>query len=436
MKILIVGGGLAGLYHAYKLSTQNHDITILEKQSYLGGQLKTIKYLKNGLSFYFDVGPHIPPIYHKIWNYFCSKVDHISVPLPIRVSIKLKQHIDLIFPPDLGIIRSIRPLDLLMLSKYLPFYIFSSIYKKKEKNLEDSLINSWGIQFYKDYIFNFISTFWKTHPSIISKEYKTRFTPPKLSYTIRKIMESFYFSNKSQVPNKIFLYPKQGVGKVIDFLESDILKRGVVIKKNCKINLLRFNQESSQIEYKQESKVFKEEFEQIYWAASINDLINILGLRNYNNLIYRKLLTINLSINRKSLFQPQVHAAYIMIPNIIFHRIYEPKKLSPFMVPEHKTSACLEITLKNSKYNEDKITSLALNQFKSLYNLKEHEINHLGNFYYEEAYPFLFNYYKNQYRELINEVKTNFSSFYFIGRTGQFFPYTINQTLDSVENYF
>ncbi|MFX0138308.1 MAG: hypothetical protein ACFFDN_32000, partial [Candidatus Hodarchaeota archaeon] len=117
---------------------------------------------------------------------------------------------------------------------------------------------------------------------------------------------------------------------------------------------------------------------------------------------------------------------------ILFHRIYEPKKLSPFMAPPNKTSACLEITLKSSKYNIDKITHIALKQFKSLYNVDEKEINHLGNFYYEEAYPFMFIDYEKYYENLITTIKKKFPDFYFIGRTGQFFPYTVGQTLDSI----
>ena len=46
--------------------------------------------------------------------------------------------------------------------------------------------------------------------------------------------------------------------------------------------------------------------------------------RYYNQLKYRKLLTINISINKKDLLGDKVHTSYIMIPNILFHRIYEP----------------------------------------------------------------------------------------------------------------
>lgn len=50
MRILIVGGGLAGLFNGYSLFQKKHDIVILEKTAYLGGELRTLSYTLNGLS--------------------------------------------------------------------------------------------------------------------------------------------------------------------------------------------------------------------------------------------------------------------------------------------------------------------------------------------------------------------------------------------------
>ena len=55
--IVIIGGGIAGLYSAYKLSKDNdHSILILERNDYLGGRIKTIKKNIDGEEIQFDVG--------------------------------------------------------------------------------------------------------------------------------------------------------------------------------------------------------------------------------------------------------------------------------------------------------------------------------------------------------------------------------------------
>src|SRR5690242_13263666 len=47
-RILIVGGGLAGLCSAYELSQQGHDVLLFEAQARPGGRVKT---LREGLGF-------------------------------------------------------------------------------------------------------------------------------------------------------------------------------------------------------------------------------------------------------------------------------------------------------------------------------------------------------------------------------------------------
>jgi protoporphyrinogen oxidase len=432
MKILIIGAGLAGLYQAYNLLPNNHEITILEKEPDVGGQLQTIQYIKNGESYYFDFGPHIPPRCHNIWNSLCRKVDSIPMPLPLRVSIKLQENLNLIFPPDLSTIRSLRPLDLIRLIKYVPLYLLSSLFRRKEHSLEDSLINSWSTLFYNDFIYNFISTFWKAHPKTITKEYKARFTPPRLISILRKSLEAFRFSKKAQTPQNIYLYPKYGVGEVIQYLEKHLIKEGVIIKTNCTIKSLSSEESNIKVEYLQEGKSILEEFDKIYWSGSLIDIIKMLKLKGYDNLIYRKLLLINVAIHRKILFPSHVHCSYIMIPNTIVHRVYEPKKVSPYMAPPGKSSACLEITFKKTPDNLSEIISYALYEFRTLNNLKADEVELLGTMYTNEGYPLLLIDYIKYYTQLVHAIQDKFSNFYFIGRTGQFFPYTVGQALDSI----
>jgi len=121
-----------------------------------------------------------------------------------------------------------------------------------------------------------------------------------------------------------------------------------------------------------------------------------------------------------------------MIPNILFHRgLYEPNKISPFMTPENKTSACLEITLEKKINNPTDLVKKSLNQFCLLYNLKKSEIQYLGSNYYEEAYPLLFVDYNKDLVRLKEALKMKTSKISLIGRTGKYFPYNIVETLNS-----
>ena len=78
MPDLVVGVGLAGLYKAYNLLKDGHDVVILEKKNYVGGQLHTIKYEIENEIYFFDIGPHVPPKNHKIWNDLCERSNSIN----------------------------------------------------------------------------------------------------------------------------------------------------------------------------------------------------------------------------------------------------------------------------------------------------------------------------------------------------------------------
>ena len=163
--------------------------------------------------------------------------------------------------------------------------------------------------------------------SIISYNYKARVTPPRIKDTIQQIFElitkrdfksNTHHSLKSKISIKdkskfrnFYLYPKFGCKGVIDFLKDDILLNNGIIKTNSIITDLNSSNDHIEIQYIQGKNVYTQVFDKIYWAASILDLINILKLKNFNQLKYRKLLTINISINKKDLLGDKVHASYI-----------------------------------------------------------------------------------------------------------------------------
>ncbi|MCM3745886.1 phytoene desaturase family protein [Paenibacillus pasadenensis] len=54
-KIIVVGGGLAGLAAAIRLRSDGHEVTVLEKNERAGGKLN----IRSGLGYQFDTGPSI-----------------------------------------------------------------------------------------------------------------------------------------------------------------------------------------------------------------------------------------------------------------------------------------------------------------------------------------------------------------------------------------
>lgn len=73
-KVIIVGGGIGGCVSAIKLKHHGYDVTLIEKNSSLGGKINQIK--KDG--FTFDMGPTIvmmPHMYDEVFTYVGKNPD-------------------------------------------------------------------------------------------------------------------------------------------------------------------------------------------------------------------------------------------------------------------------------------------------------------------------------------------------------------------------
>lgn len=427
MRILIVGSGIAGLFNAYELCQKGHNITIIEKHSNLGGELQTMQYKFNGGTYFFDVGPHLPSN-SPIWNNLCEKIECENIQDTIRSILQFEKS-ELTYPFQAS---TLNIWGMLSIGKFAPYYLFSALYKKNEKNLEDCLINAWGKGFYKYVLKSYMGTFLKSDPKNISNNYSTRFRPPQLTKTLIGFSKSIFKSKKStSFRNK--LYPKYGCADLIHFIVDEIEQNGVKIKKSVTVEKIIHQDGSVKILNKNSlGKLEEETFDKVIWSAPISDLVKLLGLVEYDKFKYLNLLTINCAINKKYLLKNNAHCAYFMMPNAIFHRIYEPKKLSRFMTPESQTSVCIEVTLEDKTENFDPLIKKCLKQFQEIYSLSESQINLLGYEYFENVYPHLFidnNYYFDNIKK---ELHLRFQNIFLIGRIGKYYPFGVEDTLKSV----
>lgn len=73
-KVIIVGGGIGGCVSAIKLKHHGYDVTLIEKNSSLGGKINQVK--KDG--FTFDMGPTIVMMPH-MYDEFLPMLEKIQM---------------------------------------------------------------------------------------------------------------------------------------------------------------------------------------------------------------------------------------------------------------------------------------------------------------------------------------------------------------------
>jgi monoamine oxidase len=77
-RVLIIGGGMAGLVAAYELKRQGHDAVVLEAQSRVGGRIYTLRSFAPGL--YAEAGAMRIPRSHDLTMEYCRQFELPMVP--------------------------------------------------------------------------------------------------------------------------------------------------------------------------------------------------------------------------------------------------------------------------------------------------------------------------------------------------------------------
>lgn len=456
-KVIIVGAGPAGLSAAYyilKESGSDVQLIILEESGYIGGISRTYNYNGNRI----DIGGHR----------FFTKSDEIKkfwseiFTFPDDGSNALKEHIqndDKCFLKRKRVSRIYFKKNFFeypvkcTLSTFINFgiidslkiifgYLYSCIYKRKEKSLEDFYINRFGLQLYKCFFEDYTTKVWGLHPSKISSEWGSqRIKGLSLFKCVQNYMNRC-INKKNKIETSLieeFLYPKYGPGQFYEEVARKIVDMGGKIIFNNRVE--KFNFDNSRIVSVQ--AIDKENYKHIYncdyifSSMPIKDLI--LGfnckvddrIKNIAcELPYRDFITVGLLVKKLTVMNKFENNKlipdcwiYVQDKSVNLGRIQIFNNWSPYMVRDYNNSVFLGLEYFCSE-NDD----LWNMQDKDFVNMAADELYRIGFINkndvldsivirMKKAYPSYFGSYKYfaELRKYINSIE----NLYCIGRNGQ-----------------
>jgi protoporphyrinogen oxidase len=303
------------------------------------------------------------------------------------------------------------------------------IVKRDEVNVEDCLINKFGVTFYQDYLRDYVHKFWKLPPILISKDFDLRIPSLSLKNIIHSVMSAYTIYRAKNNSSNNIIYPIYGIGQVIKPMINKMMNNSAEVKLGTIVKHVSISSGKLFVKLKDSSSTTEYSFNNVVWTGSLCDLVELLGLNNYRKkLNYRKLLIVNCAVEREDLLGEGIVDSYIVSPEIIFHRLYEPKKFSPKMAPASRSSVSIEITITGLIENVPYLIEKSIKQFQCLYNLASSEIKYLGFEIVEDAYPIIFTGYKEQVDEITNNLQKK--NIYLIGRTGHYEYIGIQKVLE------
>ncbi|TSC94527.1 MAG: putative Dtdp-4-dehydrorhamnose reductase [Parcubacteria group bacterium Athens1014_10] len=445
-KIVILGGGIAGLMAGYKLSRKGVKVVVLEKYREVGGLARTVKFE----NFLFDFCAHR---FHSRNSELLEEFKNIlqgNIAFHRQKSRIYMWDKYLEYPFRLGNLMVNMPSSMAIKSLfgYLLALAKKKIAPKEIISFKDWFVANFGAPLYQTNCLPYASKLWDRDPSELSADWGSQRSPAK--FNLWSILKELFVSKqeKTKLNNdtfypdaSTFYYPKEGgIESFSKRLAEEIIANDGKIITRADIKEVELNENEARIFYEKEGKKYLEVGDEIISTISLPYLAKIItpklseeAIIRSRRLKYQSNIFINLIINREKVSND----SWLYFPQpkdeIIFNRIVEFKNWSKQMSPADKTSLNADITcgLDDPIWREDdrKIIDKVIEGMVKVDLVKKEEVEEAFVVRVPDAYPIYHLDYKKDLSFVLSEIES-LGKIYCIGRTGRF---KYNNMDDSVE---
>ena len=347
-KIVIIGGGPAGLTAAYQLYKLGKESVVLEKDRVVGGISRTVNY-KNYL---FDIGGH--RFFTKI------KAAEDMWKEVLESDLLHRRRLSRIFYNKKFLYYPIRPLNALSMlgiwdsSMIILSYLYSHIFPyKNEETFEQWVSNRFGKRLYNTFFKTYTEKVWGIPCSEIRADWAAqRIQGLSLMSALGNALfrQNQNGRGKEVIKTLIdsFDYPKFGPGMMWQTVSEIVQDNGSGVHLGAEVEAIHRDKENNKVhslEVRLNGK--KELFYGTDFISSmpVKELVQkfrpaVPGkvLEAASNLKYRDFLTVALIVNKAELFPD--NWIYIHDPRVKLGRVQNYKNWSPHMVPD-ASKTCL-----------------------------------------------------------------------------------------------
>lgn len=432
--ILILGGGLSGLLTAEMLYRRKKDITILEKETQIGGLARTFNF--NG--FKFDIGGHklcIKDSRNRVYFKDIIKDNELMVLRRKSKTFFNNRYID--YPVTLSSIFALKKKDI--------FNIFLDMLNLRNNfitdNFEDWIITNYGKCLYKIYFKDYTEKVWGLPCDKLSSIWADKRIG---SNNIFKLLRNIIMCHSNvKDSERFFYYPRDGTEVIVKSLEQRLKDKCKIYTNVQLIEFLNGNDKLCSLSFLCNGQKFEVCFKKAISTIPIKELIKIIPhvpqeiIQTTNNGIrYRNVIIVCFVINRKLI--SNWHWCYFPSKDIVFSRIYEPKFWSRNLACEDKTMLSMEIFCDNNDFywrmKEDDLIAKAKESLRYSRLINSNDMI-LDACVKKINYAYPLKYYG--YERPLNKVKNFLNSFrnlFLIGRNGTHSYFDMEECFDDVRN--
>ena len=346
-RIVILGGGPAGLACGWKLAEQGHKVTVLERDAAVGGQSITVKHD----DWRFDLGGHrFFTKYRDVEQAVLELLGDEKLVTDRKSVIRLNnQYIQ--YPLELGdLLSRMNPLITAKAgADYLAAAAKTRLFGTDDTSFEDWIVSRFGRTLYEIYFGMYTEKLWGIPGTRISADWAAqRISLINLWDVARRLLGQ----GAGETPRTYlseFIYPKYGIGTIPDRMAEKIIAAGGEIICNAAVAGLKMDGGLiSEVTFEQDGGAQTIPCDAVINTIPLPEMVEMLGmastaedLRVLGNMRFRALRFLNITLD----FPEVSDNTWIYIPEkkYLFMRVQEPRNWSPYNAPEGKTSLILEM---------------------------------------------------------------------------------------------
>ena len=350
VKIVVIGAGPAGMAAAWRLSELGYHVTVLERDSAVGGMGKTIAVGKYAV----DYGPHTfhiretdesRAIHEAIKPFFGD--DPLILTRGTRVLLRGREYV---YPLEmLQVLTGVSPfLAARIVFDYAVATLKSTLAPaKKEHSFEEWGVRNLGRTLY-DLCFGIYSArVWGLPTSQISSKQAQRVAKLNLKNIILRTLgvkadPATYFTK--------YMYPRKGISVLYESMAAAIRRAGnCILLESPVVRLERDGDRIARVVYKQHGREQTIDCDGVLSTLPLPSLVSMMTpelppsvAQHASKLRYRSLKLIYIALTRAQL--TDYHWVYLLDEQYRVNRMSEQKNVSGDMVPPDRTILCIELS--------------------------------------------------------------------------------------------
>lgn len=346
-RVVVLGGGPCGLCTAWELSEKGWDVTVLEKESKVGGLCRTNEYK----GFRFDLGGH------RFISRNKELVDRVltlmgdNILTSVRKSVILFDGQQFLYP--LSVKDLYGKLSLVTKGKALTSYLVNAAAKKfirkPDFSFEDWVINRFGKGIYDMFFGPYTEKLWGITPKEISSDWASqRISLLNLGDALLRMLGLRNGEIRTYAMG--YHYPKKGIGQMFEMIAEQIEKRGGNIHLNASVqSLLHDGDRIKAVSFRRNGLEQTLECDHVISTIPLNEFVALFNpelkdealYESASRLRFRAMRFLNILLDLPNVSENTW--MYVAEKKYLMTRIQEPKRRSPFSAPEGRTSLMLEI---------------------------------------------------------------------------------------------